>query len=166
MESTSTRPLSASSVSDVDVTPWSFKKKLCRARTFGFMKDVKQLRPQAARWRVAREHGGNRRQRNLNMKGFATATGCSAQGDGRGCDLALAVLRFSWALPFLRWRSPSNSAVLHALYDNEDAWTIVENGREALCPARRSERRIWHRLRHAQTSRPRPIKTSDNHRRY
>ena len=38
---------------DVEVTPSSFKKKLCRARTFGFMKDVKQL------WSVGRALGAS-----------------------------------------------------------------------------------------------------------
>jgi hypothetical protein len=41
---------------DVDVSPWSFKRKLCRARTFGFMKDVKQL------WAAGRALGASLQQ--------------------------------------------------------------------------------------------------------
>lgn len=113
---------------DLDVTPSSFKSKLCRARTFGFMKDVKQL------WAAGRALGSSLDNtialgddRIMNPEGlrfpdeFVRHKALDAIG-----DLALA------GAPILGFYRSScgghrlNSAMLHALYANKDAWTIVE----------------------------------------
>jgi UDP-3-O-[3-hydroxymyristoyl] N-acetylglucosamine deacetylase len=113
---------------DVDVTPWSFKKKLCRARTFGFMKDVKQL------WAAGRALGASLENtvaigddRILNIEGlrysdeFVRHKAMDAVG-----DLALAGAPLLGLYRSSRGGHRLNSKVLHALYDNKDAWTIVE----------------------------------------
>ncbi|HWJ18672.1 MAG TPA: UDP-3-O-acyl-N-acetylglucosamine deacetylase, partial [Geobacterales bacterium] len=113
---------------DVDVTPWSFKKKLCRARTFGFMKDVKQL------WAAGRALGASLENtvaigddRIINIEGlrysdeFVRHKAMDAVG-----DLALAGAPILGLYRSSRGGHRLNSAVLHALYDNKDAWTIVE----------------------------------------
>jgi len=114
---------------DVEVTPRSFKSKLCRARTFGFMKDVKQL------WAAGRALGSSLENtvalgddRILNPEGlrFSDEFVRHKTLDAVG-DLALA------GAPILGYYRSSkgghrlNSAMLHALYANKDAWTIVEN---------------------------------------
>jgi len=113
---------------DVDVTPWSFKRKLCRARTFGFMKDVKQL------WAAGRALGASLENtvaigddRILNIEGlrysdeFVRHKAMDAVG-----DLALAGAPILGLYRSSRGGHRLNSAVLHALYANKDAWTIVE----------------------------------------
>ncbi len=113
---------------DVDVTPWSFKRKLCRARTFGFMKDVKQL------WAAGRALGASLENtvaigddRILNIEGlrysdeFVRHKAMDAVG-----DLALAGAPVLGLYRSSRGGHRLNSKVLHALYDNKDAWTIVE----------------------------------------
>ena len=113
---------------DVDVTPWSFKKKLCRARTFGFMKDVKQL------WAAGRALGASLENtvaigddRILNIEGlrysdeFVRHKAMDAVG-----DLALAGAPILGLYRSSRGGHRLNSKVLHALYDNKNAWTIVE----------------------------------------
>ncbi len=113
---------------DIEVTPHSFKNELCRARTFGFMKDVKQL------WAAGRALGASlentvalSESRILNPGGlrfcdeFVRHKALDAVG-----DLALA------GAPILGYYRSScgghrlNSAMLHALYADKSAWTIVE----------------------------------------
>lgn len=113
---------------DIDVTPASFKKKLCRARTFGFMKDVKQL------WAAGRALGASLENtvaigddRIINVEGlrytdeFVRHKALDAVG-----DLALAGAPILGLYRSSRPGHKLNSAVLHALYSNKDAWTIVE----------------------------------------
>ncbi len=113
---------------DVDVTPWSFKKKLCRARTFGFMKDVKQL------WAAGRALGASLENtvaigddRIINIEGlrysdeFVRHKAMDAVG-----DLALAGAPILGLYRSSRGGHRLNSKVLHALYDDKNAWTIVE----------------------------------------
>ncbi|MBJ7535736.1 UDP-3-O-acyl-N-acetylglucosamine deacetylase [Rhodomicrobium vannielii ATCC 17100] len=113
---------------DLDVTPASFKKHLSRARTFGFMKDVKQL------WAAGRALGSSLENtvaigedRILNPEGlrypdeFVRHKTLDAVG-----DFALAGAAI---LGLYRSKRPShklNSMMLHALYENRDAWTVVE----------------------------------------
>ncbi len=113
---------------DIDVTPASFKKKLARARTFGFMKDVKQL------WAVGRALGSSLENtvaigddRILNPEGlrysdeFVRHKAMDAVG-----DLALAGAPILGLYRSSRGGHRLNSAALHALYAAKDAWTIVE----------------------------------------
>jgi UDP-3-O-[3-hydroxymyristoyl] N-acetylglucosamine deacetylase len=113
---------------DLDITPASFKKKLCRARTFGFMKDVKQL------WAAGRALGSSLDNtvaigddRILNPEGlrFSDEFVRHKTLDAVG-DLALAGAPILGLYRSSRGGHRLNSAVLHALYQNKDAWTIVE----------------------------------------
>ncbi len=112
---------------DLEVTPSSFRK-ICRARTFGFMKDVKQL------WAAGRALGSSLENtvaigdgRILNPEGlrytdeFVRHKTMDAVG-----DLALAGAPILGLYRSTRGGHRLNSAVLHALYDKKDAWTIVE----------------------------------------
>jgi UDP-3-O-[3-hydroxymyristoyl] N-acetylglucosamine deacetylase len=112
---------------DLDITPSSFKK-ICRARTFGFMKDVKQL------WAAGRALGSSLENtvaigedRVLNPEGlrypdeFVRHKTLDAVG-----DLALAGAPILGLYRSYRGGHKLNSMMLHALYENRDAWTIVE----------------------------------------
>ena len=91
---------------DIELTPSSFKQKLCRARTFGFMKDVKQL------WAAGRALGSSLENtvaigddRIMNPEGLRYADEFVRHKtlDAVG-DLALRA-HDSWLLPFLPRRS-------------------------------------------------------------
>jgi UDP-3-O-[3-hydroxymyristoyl] N-acetylglucosamine deacetylase len=116
---------------DIEVTPSSFRK-ICRARTFGFMKDVKQL------WAAGRALGSSLENtvaladdRILNPEGlrysdeFVRHKTMDAVG-----DLALAGAPILGLYRSSRGGHRLNSHVLHALYENRDAWTIVEMARK------------------------------------
>jgi UDP-3-O-[3-hydroxymyristoyl] N-acetylglucosamine deacetylase len=113
---------------DVEVTPSSFKKKLSRARTFGFMKDVKQL------WSMGRALGasldntialGDDRVMNPEGLRFPDEFVRHKTLDAVG-DLALAGAPILGFYRSSRGGHRLNSAMLHALYANKEAWTIVE----------------------------------------
>ncbi len=112
---------------DLDITPSSFKK-ICRARTFGFLKDVKQL------WAAGRALGSSLENtvaigddRILNPEGlrytdeFVRHKTLDAVG-----DFALAGAPILGLYRSYRGSHRLNSKVLHALYEAKDAWTIVE----------------------------------------
>ncbi len=112
---------------DLDITPASFKR-ICRARTFGFIKDVKQL------WAAGRALGSSLDNtvaigddRILNPEGlrytdeFVRHKTLDAVG-----DLALAGAPILGLYRAYRGSHRLNSAMLHALYNAKDAWTIVE----------------------------------------
>ena len=112
---------------DIDLTPFSFKK-ICRARTFGFLKDVKQL------WAAGRALGSSLENtvaigddRILNPEGlrytdeFVRHKALDAVG-----DIALAGAPMLGLYRSYRGSHRLNSKVLHALYEAKDAWTIVE----------------------------------------
>jgi UDP-3-O-[3-hydroxymyristoyl] N-acetylglucosamine deacetylase len=112
---------------DIDLTPSSFKK-ICRARTFGFLKDVKQL------WAAGRALGSSLENtvaigddRILNPEGlrytdeFVRHKALDAVG-----DIALAGAPILGLFRSYRGSHRLNSKVLHALYEAKDAWTIVE----------------------------------------
>jgi UDP-3-O-[3-hydroxymyristoyl] N-acetylglucosamine deacetylase len=112
---------------DINVTPSSFKK-ICRARTFGFLKDVKQL------WAAGRALGSSLENtvaigddRILNPEGlrypdeFVRHKTLDAVG-----DMALAGAPILGLYRSYRGSHRLNSKVLHALYEAKDAWTIVE----------------------------------------
>jgi UDP-3-O-[3-hydroxymyristoyl] N-acetylglucosamine deacetylase len=112
---------------DMEVTPSSFRK-ISRARTFGFMKDVKQL------WAAGRALGSSLENtvalgddRILNPEGlrysdeFVRHKAMDAVG-----DLALAGAPILGHFRSSKGGHKLNSNVLHALYEKKDAWTIVE----------------------------------------
>jgi UDP-3-O-[3-hydroxymyristoyl] N-acetylglucosamine deacetylase len=112
---------------DIEISPSSFRK-IARARTFGFMRDVKQL------WAAGRALGSSLENtvaigddRILNPEGlrysdeFVRHKAMDAVG-----DLALAGAPILGLYRSSRGGHRLNSAVLHALYENKDAWTIVE----------------------------------------
>ncbi len=112
---------------DIEVTPAAFKK-ICRARTFGFMKDVKKL------WASGRALGSSLENtvaigddRILNPEGlryedeFVRHKTLDAVG-----DLALAGASILGLYRSYRGGHRLNSAMLHALYENKDAWKIIE----------------------------------------
>jgi UDP-3-O-[3-hydroxymyristoyl] N-acetylglucosamine deacetylase len=113
---------------DIEVTPANFKKNLSRARTFGFMKDVKQL------WAAGRALGSSLENtvaigddRILNPEGlryrdeFVRHKTMDAVG-----DLALAGAPILGFYRSTRGGHRLNSAALHTLHECKDAWTIVE----------------------------------------
>ena len=112
---------------DLDITPSGFKR-ICRARTFGFMRDVKQL------WAAGRALGSSLDNtvvigddRIVNPEGlrytdeFVRHKTLDAVG-----DLALAGALILGLYRSYRGGHKLNSKVLHALYANRDAWTVVE----------------------------------------
>jgi UDP-3-O-[3-hydroxymyristoyl] N-acetylglucosamine deacetylase len=112
---------------DLDITPSSFKK-ICRARTFGFLKDVKQL------WAAGRALGSSLENtvaigddRILNPEGlrykdeFVRHKTLDAVG-----DLALAGAPILGLYRSYKGSHRLNSKLVHALYEARDAWTIVE----------------------------------------
>jgi UDP-3-O-[3-hydroxymyristoyl] N-acetylglucosamine deacetylase len=118
---------------DIELTPAAFKK-ICRARTFGFMKDVKQL------WAAGRALGSSLENtvaigddRILNPEGlrypdeFVRHKTLDAVG-----DLALAGAPILGLYRSYRGGHRLNSLMLHALYENKDAWTIVEMAEKPL----------------------------------
>lgn len=123
----------------MDVTPGNFRRELSRARTFGFMKDVKQL------WAAGRALGASldntvvlADDRIVNPEGlrykdeFVRHKALDAVG-----DLALAGAPLLGAFRSYRGGHRLNNMVLHALYQNRDAWTVVE-------ASRRRGRPIYH----------------------
>lgn len=113
---------------DIDVTPKAFRSQLCRARTFGFLKDVKQL------WAAGRALGASLENtialddgRILNPGGlrFADEFVRHKALDAVG-DLALAGAPILGHFRSSRGGHRLNSLMLHALYANKHAWTIVE----------------------------------------
>jgi UDP-3-O-[3-hydroxymyristoyl] N-acetylglucosamine deacetylase len=112
---------------DLEITPASFKK-IHRARTFGFIKDVKQL------WAAGRALGSSLENtvaigddRILNPEGLRYADEFVRHKtlDAVG-DLALAGAPILGLYRSYRPSHRLNSALLHALYNAKDAWTIVE----------------------------------------
>lgn len=111
-----------------EITPRVFHKELSRARTFGFMKDVKQL------WQVGRALGSSLENtvaldedRIVNPEGlrfpdeFVRHKALDAVG-----DLALAGAPILGAFRSYRGGHRLNSMILHALYEDRNAWTLVE----------------------------------------
>jgi UDP-3-O-[3-hydroxymyristoyl] N-acetylglucosamine deacetylase len=112
---------------DLEITPSTFKK-ICRARTFGFLKDVKQL------WAAGRALGSSLENtvaigddRILNPEGlrykdeFVRHKTLDAVG-----DLALAGAPILGHFRSYKGSHRLNSKLVHALYEAKDAWTLVE----------------------------------------
>lgn len=114
---------------DIDLTPRVFRREIARARTFGFMKDVKAL------WACGRALGSSLENtvalgedRILNPEGlrfedeFVRHKTLDAIG-----DLALAGAPILGAYHSVRGGHRINAMMLKALYENRSAWTIVES---------------------------------------
>lgn len=115
----------------LDVTPYSFRREISRARTFGFMRDVKKL------WSCGRALGASLDNtvalgddRVLNPEGlryeneFVRHKALDAIG-----DLALAGAPLLGHFRSVRGGHKLNSMMLHALYNNKSAWEVVEGVR-------------------------------------
>lgn len=116
---------------DIDLTPRSFRREIARARTFGFMKDVKAL------WAAGRALGSSLQNtvaigedRILNPEGlrFADEFVRHKTLDAIG-DLALAGAPIMGAYRSVRGGHRINTLILKALYENRSAWTVVETER-------------------------------------
>lgn len=112
----------------LDVTPNIFRKQLARARTFGFMKDVKQL------WAAGRALGSSLENtvaigedRILNPEGlrFADEFVRHKTLDAVG-DLSLAGAPILGAYRSVRGGHRINTLMVKALYENRSAWSFVE----------------------------------------
>lgn len=112
----------------VDLTPDVFRREIARARTFGFMKDVKAL------WAMGRALGSSldnsvaiAEDRILNPEGlrFANEFVRHKTLDAVG-DMALAGAPILGAYRSVRGGHRINTTILKALYENRSAWTIVE----------------------------------------
>ncbi|MDX2263869.1 MAG: UDP-3-O-acyl-N-acetylglucosamine deacetylase [Hyphomicrobiales bacterium] len=116
----------------IDVTPANFRRELCRARTFGFMRDVKKL------WACGRALGASLENtvavgddRVMNPEGlrfsdeFARHKALDAVG-----DLSLAGAPILGAFRSIRGGHKLNSMMLHALFAAKSSWEIVETVRK------------------------------------
>lgn len=112
----------------IDLTPSVYRREIARARTFGFMKDVKAL------WAAGRALGSSLENtvaidedRILNPEGlrfkdeFVRHKTLDAIG-----DLALAGAPIIGAYHSVRGGHRINTMILKALYENRSAWTLVE----------------------------------------
>jgi UDP-3-O-[3-hydroxymyristoyl] N-acetylglucosamine deacetylase len=116
---------------DIDLTPRTFRREIARARTFGFMKDVKAL------WATGRALGSSLQNtvaigedRILNPEGlrFADEFVRHKTLDAIG-DLALAGAPILGAYRSVRGGHRINTLILKALYEDRSAWTVVETER-------------------------------------
>jgi UDP-3-O-[3-hydroxymyristoyl] N-acetylglucosamine deacetylase len=114
---------------DIDLTPSVFRSEISRARTFGFMKDVKAL------WAAGRALGSSLENtvalgedRILNPEGlryeneFVRHKTLDAVG-----DLALAGAPILGSYHSVRGGHRINTMMLSALYEDRSAWTVVES---------------------------------------
>jgi UDP-3-O-[3-hydroxymyristoyl] N-acetylglucosamine deacetylase len=114
----------------LDLTPNVYRREIARARTFGFMKDVKAL------WAVGRAMGSSLDNtvaigddRILNPEGlrFANEFVRHKTLDAIG-DLALAGAPVLGAFSSFRGGHRINTNIVKALYEDRSAWTVVEAG--------------------------------------
>src|SRR4051794_16100770 len=126
----------------LDLTPESFRRDICRARTFGCMNDVARL------WSAGFALGASfensvvfDEERLLNAEGLRYADECARHKvlDVVG-DLALAGLPLLGAYRSRRGGHKLNHAVLTALMADRSAWRVVES-EPAQRPRTRTEAR-------------------------
>jgi UDP-3-O-[3-hydroxymyristoyl] N-acetylglucosamine deacetylase len=112
----------------IDLTPHAFREEISRARTFGFMKDVKQL------WAVGRALGSSLENtvaigedRILNPEGlrFPNEFVRHKMLDAVG-DLSLAGAPILGRFRSVRGGHRINTVMVKALYENRSSWTYVE----------------------------------------
>jgi UDP-3-O-[3-hydroxymyristoyl] N-acetylglucosamine deacetylase len=114
---------------DIDLNPHVYRREISRARTFGFMRDVKAL------WAAGRALGSSLENtvaigedRILNPEGlrfkdeFVRHKTLDAIG-----DLALAGAPILGAYRSVRGGHRINTMILAALYEKRSAWTVVES---------------------------------------
>jgi UDP-3-O-[3-hydroxymyristoyl] N-acetylglucosamine deacetylase len=114
---------------EIDLSPRLYRREIARARTFGFMRDVKAL------WATGRALGSSLENtvaigedRILNPEGlrfedeFVRHKTLDAIG-----DLALAGAPILGAYHSVRGGHRINTMMLQALYENRSAWTVVES---------------------------------------
>jgi UDP-3-O-[3-hydroxymyristoyl] N-acetylglucosamine deacetylase len=112
----------------IDVTPANFRRELCRARTFGFMRDVKKL------WACGRALGASLENtiavgddEIMNPEGlrykdeFARHKALDAVG-----DLSLAGAPILGAFRSVKGGHKLNWMMLNALFAAKSAWDVVE----------------------------------------
>jgi UDP-3-O-[3-hydroxymyristoyl] N-acetylglucosamine deacetylase len=129
-------PIIGRQAAQLECEPWRFRRDISRARTFGFMRDVKQL------WACGRALGSSLENtvaigegRILNPEGlrfrdeFARHKLLDAVG-----DLALAGAPLLAAYRSVRGGHRLNTLILKALYEARDAWTVVTAGSPAMRP--------------------------------
>ena len=125
----------------LDLDPVSFRRDVCRARTFGCLNDVARL------WDAGFARGASfansvvfDEDRLLNSEGLRYADECVRHKvlDVIG-DLALAGLPLLGAYRSVRGGHKLNSAVLTALLADRSAWRIVEAETVAAAPRGRAE---------------------------
>ncbi len=113
----------------LDLNPESFRRDICRARTFGCMNDVTRL------WDAGYALGASfensvvfDEERLLNVEGLRYADECARHKvlDVVG-DLALAGLPLLGAYRSVRGGHKLNHAVLTALMADRSAWRVVES---------------------------------------
>jgi UDP-3-O-[3-hydroxymyristoyl] N-acetylglucosamine deacetylase len=113
---------------DIDLTPSVYRSEISRARTFGFMKDVKAL------WAAGRALGSSLENtvalgedRILNPEGlrFADEFVRHKTLDAIG-DLALAGAPIMGAYHSVRGGHRINTMILSKLYEDRSAWAVVE----------------------------------------
>jgi UDP-3-O-[3-hydroxymyristoyl] N-acetylglucosamine deacetylase len=113
---------------DINLTPYTFRNEISRARTFGFMRDVKQL------WAVGRALGSSLENsvaigddRILNPEGlrFANEFVRHKTLDAIG-DLSLAGAPILGLFRSIRGGHRINTLMVKALYENRSRWTYVE----------------------------------------
>lgn len=121
----------------LEMSPGNFRNELSRARTFGFMSDVERL------WKAGLALGAN-----LNNT-VAIGDGRILNRDGLRCpqefvrhkmldavgDLTLAGHPLLGAYRSVRGGHRLNSHVLHALFADDTAWTVVQAPRVREVPA-------------------------------
>ncbi|MBN9600339.1 MAG: UDP-3-O-acyl-N-acetylglucosamine deacetylase [Afipia sp.] len=128
-------PLIGRQAFNLDLTPETFRRDICRARTFGYMKDVASL------WSAGYARGASFANsvvfdddRLLNSEGLRYADECARHKalDVIG-DLTLAGLPLLGLYRSVKGGHKLNHAVLTALLADRHAWRVVEAE-----PARRS----------------------------
>jgi UDP-3-O-[3-hydroxymyristoyl] N-acetylglucosamine deacetylase len=112
----------------IDLSPQVFRREIARARTFGFMKDVKAL------WAAGRALGSSLENtvaigedRILNPEGlrFKDEFVRHKMLDAIG-DLALSGAPILGEYRSVRGGHRINTMILSALYEDRSAWTVVE----------------------------------------
>jgi UDP-3-O-[3-hydroxymyristoyl] N-acetylglucosamine deacetylase len=122
-------PIIGRQIYNLNVNPESFRRDVCRARTFGCMNDVARL------WSMGFALGASFENsvvfddnRLLNTEGLRYADECARHKvlDAVG-DLALAGLPLLGAYRSMRGGHKLNHAVLTALMADPSAWRVVES---------------------------------------
>ncbi len=113
---------------DIDLTPHAFRHEICRARTFGFAKDVEKLRTFGRALGSSLENSvGIDDDGIMNPEGlrFSDEFVRHKTLDAVG-DLSLAGAPILGAFRSVRGGHRINTLMVKALYENRSCWTYVE----------------------------------------